>query len=240
METGWLQVGFGNSWEVLIPFTVKKLKAINTSSLEKLGDSVIDLAKFTEDEFGMVASAMQGTEPDHIWNKPPPKPRRGTYAYADGTNWNPGSGEGPYFFDGTNWNPLRYVDAPSDGNTYGRKNGAWVVVMVPPGGQTTTGGFKFTPYNIGTISSGTLTPNPFNQNYQYYTNNGAHTLAAPTSDCAIDVLMTNGASAVNPSFSGFTVGAVVGDPLNPTVNNKFLISIRRINSIATYTVKALQ
>ena len=89
-----------------MPFTTKKLKGIDTSSLEALGNSVVDLAKFTEDEFGQVATAMQDTEPDTIWRRVPPKPRRGTYAYADGTNWNPGAGEGPYFFNGTVWTPL--------------------------------------------------------------------------------------------------------------------------------------
>jgi hypothetical protein len=89
-----------------MPFTVKKIKGIDTSNLEKLGGSVVDLAKYTEDEFSQVASALQGTDPNPIWNKPLPKPRRGTTVYADGTNWNPGQGEGPYWFDGTNYHPM--------------------------------------------------------------------------------------------------------------------------------------
>lgn len=36
----------------------------------------------------------------------PVKPFRGQVAYADGTDWNPGSGEGLYVYDGTNWNAL--------------------------------------------------------------------------------------------------------------------------------------
>lgn len=31
----------------------------------------------------------------------PPKPRKGDHFYADGTNWNPGSGEGTYRYNGT-------------------------------------------------------------------------------------------------------------------------------------------
>jgi hypothetical protein len=108
------------------------------------------------------------------------------------------------------------------------------------GNQTTTGGFRFTPYNGGTVSSGTFTPNAFNHNYQYYTNNGAHTLAAPANDTAIDILITNGASAGAITFSGYTVGANVGDALDTTNAHKFIISIRRINATATYTIKALQ
>jgi hypothetical protein len=53
-----------------------------------------------------VQAAFNSTDPITVWNRVPPKPRRGTIAYADGTNWNPGSGEGPYYFNGTSWFPL--------------------------------------------------------------------------------------------------------------------------------------
>ena len=34
----------------------------------------------------------------------PERPRTGTIVYADGTDWDPGSGEGPYYYDsGGNW-----------------------------------------------------------------------------------------------------------------------------------------
>lgn len=105
---------------------------------------------------------------------------------------------------------------------------------------TITKGYSVTPNNIGTVSSGTTTPDPANGNYQYYTNNGAHTLAAPSSDCAIDVLVTNGASAGAITFSGFTVGSSTGSALTTTNTNKFIISIRRINAVATYSIYALQ
>jgi hypothetical protein len=96
-----------------MPFVVKKLTQVDTSSPDAVGRSLVNLAKYTEDEFGEVASAMQGTEPDHIWNTVPPKPRRGTYAYADGTHWNPGYGEGPYAFNGSVWTPLFPIPAAS-------------------------------------------------------------------------------------------------------------------------------
>lgn len=108
------------------------------------------------------------------------------------------------------------------------------------GGETITGGYKLTPANKGTISTGTLTPTAFDGNYQYYTNNGAHTLAAPADDCAIDILVTNGASAGTITFSGFTVGTSTGSTLTTTNTQKFIISIRRINAVATYSVYALQ
>lgn len=105
---------------------------------------------------------------------------------------------------------------------------------------TITKGFYVTPNNIGTVSSGTTTPDAANGNYQYYTNNGAHTLAAPSTDCAIDVLVTNGASAGAITFSGFTVGSATGSTLTTTNTSKFLISIRRINGTSTYSIYALQ
>lgn len=37
---------------------------------------------------------------------PPAKPRRGNVRYADGTQWNPGSGEGIYYYNGTAWKLL--------------------------------------------------------------------------------------------------------------------------------------
>jgi len=101
-------------------------------------------------------------------------------------------------------------------------------------------GATFTAYNGGTVSSGTYTPSVNNSNYQFYTNNGAHTLAAPTSDCAIDILITNGASAGTITSSGYTLPASPGDALTTTNGSKFMVSIRRVNSVATYSVYALQ
>jgi hypothetical protein len=107
------------------------------------------------------------------------------------------------------------------------------------GAQTITGGFQITPYNIGAIAS-PMTPNPLVGNYQYGTNNSAITINVPAVDCAMDILVTNGASAGAITFSGFSVGASVGDALTTTNGNKFIVSIRRINAISTYVIKALQ
>lgn len=80
-------------------------KEVDTSSLAGLGKSVLDIAQWAYVQFNAVASSFQSTEPVKVWTSPPPKPRVGTTAYADGTNWNPGSGKGPYAFDGTTWQP---------------------------------------------------------------------------------------------------------------------------------------
>lgn len=107
--------------------------------------------------------------------------------------------------------------------------------------NTLTVGYNFTPFNGGVVTSGTYTPNPANGNYQFYTNNGPHSINVPAVDCAIDIMITNGVSAAIPSFSGsYRVGPNTGDPLTATNTSVFVISIRRINGVSTYTVKALQ
>ena len=107
---------------------------------------------------------------------------------------------------------------------------------------TITVGYTFTPYNGGTVSTGTFTPSAANGNYQYYTNGGAHTLAAPAADCAVDIMVTNAASGAGAiTFTGFTFATGnTGDALTTVANAKFIVSIRRINAITTYAIKALQ
>jgi hypothetical protein len=126
-------------------YKAKKLKGVDASSLPSLGQSVRDLSKYVEDELAYVASSAQATDADPILYNVPPKPRRGTYAYADGVHWNPGAGEGPYFFNGSVWTAMKggggsggIPEAPSDGFDYGRKNAAWDKVL-PLAGGTMTG-----------------------------------------------------------------------------------------------------
>lgn len=71
--------------------------------------------------------------------------------------------------------------------------------------QTVSGGAGVTPKNLGTVSSGTLTPDPSARPMQYYTNNGAHTLAPHGSVKGTYVLeILNGASAGAITTSGWT------------------------------------
>jgi hypothetical protein len=103
--------------------------------------------------------------------------------------------------------------------------------------DTISVGYTVTPYNNGTKSTGTFTPDPANGNYQYYTNGGAHTLAAPGSDCAIDILVINGSSGAGSiTMSGFkTAGTgVSGATYTTTANTWWVLSIRRINAISTF------
>lgn len=102
---------------------------------------------------------------------------------------------------------------------------------------TITKGFTVTP---NSVSTGSFTVDPSLGNYQYVTNGGAFTLTAPASDCAVDILVTNNASAGAITFSGFTVGSATGSALTTTNTSKFLISVRRINGTSTYSIYALQ
>ena len=101
-------------------------------------------------------------------------------------------------------------------------------------------GYTLTPNGIGTMAA-TFTPDPTAGNYQFATNNNAvTTFNVPGSDCAIDILITNGASAGAITFSGSYRVGTTGDAYNTTNTNVFLLSIRRINAISTYIWKALQ
>jgi len=97
-------------------------------------------------------------------------------------------------------------------------------------------GYTVTPYNAGSSS---FTVTPANGNYQYCTITGTVTITAPASDCAVDILATN-SSATSLAFSGFTVGSSVGSTYSASGTNKYLISVRRINGVSTYSIYALQ
>lgn len=112
--------------------------------------------------------------------------------------------------------------------------------LSPGVSATLSKGFKVNPADLGTVSSGAITPDLANGNSQFYTNNGAHTINAPADDGGVDILVTNGASAGAITFSGFTVAAGASSALDTTSGHMFWISIRRINGVATYGVQPLQ
>jgi hypothetical protein len=123
-------------------------------------------------------------------------------------------------------------------NGYGTTT--WASALSAGTTATLTVGYTFTPNSIGTVTSGTVTPNPALGNYQYLTNGGAFTMAVPGSDCAIDILITNNGSAGSITFTGYTVPAAPGSPFDTTNGHAFLLSIRRINGVSTYSNYALQ
>lgn len=105
------------------------------------------------------------------------------------------------------------------------------------GGVNMTGGISETSYNAGTYSGGTFTPNPLLGNIQHYTNNGAHTLAPPSSVSPMIIQVLNGASAGTITTSGFT--KVNGDALNTTAGKAFELAIRKLNSYSLLTITAI-
>jgi hypothetical protein len=75
-------------------------------------------------------------------------------------------------------------------------------------GDALVGGFSSAAYDAGTKTTGTFTPDPVNGNIQKAVNNGAHTLAPPSTDCSMTIQYTNGASAGAITTSGFTIADV--------------------------------
>jgi len=105
--------------------------------------------------------------------------------------------------------------------------------------QTLTGGANITSV---TNSTGNITVDCGKGPGQYITGStSAWTITAPANDgqCVLQV-ENPGASAVIPSFSGFSEGSNTGDALTTANNAKFQISIIRIHGISHYLVSALQ
>lgn len=126
---------------------------------------------------------------------------------------------------------------------FGQANTARTLANTAIQNNTTTlitTGYSVNSFFAGTFSSGTWTPNAANGNYQYLTANGAFTVAAPSTNTAIDVLFTNGIAANTITFSGYTGGTSNGDPLTTTSGHRFMVSLRRINNISMFMIKALQ
>lgn len=103
-------------------------------------------------------------------------------------------------------------------------------------------GYTTTSYSNGTVSSGTLTPDPANGNIQHYTNNGAHTLAPPSTGSGDAVSMfvdvTNGAAAGAISTGGWTITA--GDTMATTNGLKYRLHMSVGNAGSRLTVEAMQ
>ena len=100
-----------------------------------------------------------------------------------------------------------------------------------------TAGFAATPYNFGTKTSGTFTPDEANGNMQYGVNGGAYTLAPPTNNCTIVLQFTNDASAGSITTSGFTK---VSGAFTTTNGHDFVCYITKINGFSELIIRALQ
>lgn len=67
-----------------------------------------DLGAFLQRELAAIAEAINQEDLLRLeeTNVAPDKPLEGDIRRADGTNWDPGSGQGIYWYDGTSWNKL--------------------------------------------------------------------------------------------------------------------------------------
>lgn len=67
-----------------------------------------ELQRYLTLELASIAAAVQALALGHIdtSNAAPTKPRTGDIRLADGTNWNPGSGQGVYAYYGSAWHFL--------------------------------------------------------------------------------------------------------------------------------------
>jgi hypothetical protein len=134
------------------------------------------------------------------------------------------------------------VTGPTAARTWTVPNSNMAIAALDIANQVVTGGFVVTSNNLGTISSGTLTVACGTRDLQYFTNNGAFTLAADSADGSCAYLMTNGASAGAVTLSGFTLvgGACDGSALTTVNTSKFKFYFTRINGVSDCAVKAYQ
>jgi hypothetical protein len=103
--------------------------------------------------------------------------------------------------------------------------------------DTLTGGHAATSHDLGTVTTGTVTPSFLNGNLQRLVRGGAFTLAAPSGEGVMTILVTNNASAGNITFSGFD-SLIDSAALNNTNGNIFLITIECISTFQQATVRA--
>jgi hypothetical protein len=129
-----------------------------------------------------------------------------------------------------------------DGTQFQLENpGSTVPASLVATDQVLSGGTNVTSRNLGSLSGGGTTTLDCGLGFlQYFTSTGGQTLAAPGNDGSCQVLMTNGSGALIPTLSGFTVGSNTGDVPTTTLANKYILSVTRINAVATYIWKALQ
>lgn len=88
-----------------------------------------------------------------------------------------------------------------------------------------TVGFTTTEEDLGTVTTGTVTPDLATQQVKKLTANGAFTLAPPSATGTCEIWVTNGASAGAITTSGFT--KVNGDTYATTNAKKYLFQIKK-------------
>jgi hypothetical protein len=105
-------------------------------------------------------------------------------------------------------------------------------------GDVLVGGYSTATHDLGTITGGTVTPDVSNGHKQKLVNNGAFTLAPPTTDTDMQLKITNASSAGIITVSGFDLQ--LGDDFTTTNTHKFLCQIITIDGDQILNVKAFQ
>lgn len=76
-------------------------------SLAPRGGSADDLAYYVQTQLEQLSAALQGMYVPQLQlaerHSVPERPREGLVVFADGTNWNPGSGRGVYVYSSSAW-----------------------------------------------------------------------------------------------------------------------------------------
>lgn len=103
--------------------------------------------------------------------------------------------------------------------------------------QTITGGARITSLSLGTIATGTVTPDPGDRPMQHYTNGGAHTLAPGANPGSYMLDITNNGSAGVITISGWT--KVTGS-FDTTNAHKFRCHASIGNGGSLLSIQALQ
>ncbi len=99
-------------------------------------------------------------------------------------------------------------------------------------------GYSHTVYDLGTISSGTVTPSEANGAMQKLVNGGAFTLDPPANSTSIALHVTNNASAGAITTTGFTI--TTGDALTTVNGDAFLLYLNKVGAASHLHVVALQ
>lgn len=113
-----------------------------------------------------------------------------------------------------------------------------VVARLETEDQTLTGGARVTSKSLGTVTSGTTTPDPGDRPLQHYTNGGAHTLAPGSNAGAYLLDIVNNGSAGAITTSGWTKKS--GDSFTTTNGHKFRCHCSVGNEGSLLVVQALQ
>lgn len=129
----------------------------------------------------------------------------------------------------------------SDGTgNYQTITGGALAVSLNNTAQTFSGGLRLVSFNLGTIATATITLDSGSGPVQRLLSNGAFTVAAPTNEGELDLLVVNSTNAGPVTFSGFSVGSNTGDTYTTTNTQKFILMVRNISAAPTYAWKALQ